>query len=129
MDDSGAGTPGTPISAATVLHAGTSTPVANPGTPPANIGTPTASPATLEARLKYQLPDLSHLHWKRRQKRLAEIAREQEMLANGEIPEVSTIVVEETKPKGERKLTEKEKEAIKKSTSYWCVYLVGKSTS
>ncbi|OXM81267.1 hypothetical protein C364_01130 [Cryptococcus neoformans Bt63] len=124
VDDSGAGTPGTPISAATVLHAGTSTPVANPGTPPANIGTPTASPATLEARLKYQLPDLSHLHWKRRQKRLAEIAREQEMLANGEIPEVSTIVVEETKPKGERKLTEKEKEAIKKSTSYWNSLLV-----
>lgn len=128
VDDSVGGTPGSPISAATALHAGISTPVANPGTPSASIGTPTASPATLEARLKYQLPDLSHLHWKRRQKRLAEIAREQEMLANGEVPEVSTIVVEETKPKGEKKLTEKEKEAIKKSTSYWCVYIVAKST-
>ncbi|WVQ71629.1 hypothetical protein IAR50_001169 [Cryptococcus sp. DSM 104548] len=89
---------------------------------PSDPASVTASPAPA-ARKPFKMPDLSHLHWKQRQKRLAHIAREQELLAKGQITEMS-IFTEDGVPQPktrtkEKLLTNTEKEAIRDSASYW----------
>ncbi|TYJ56591.1 hypothetical protein B9479_002683 [Cryptococcus floricola] len=89
---------------------------------PTEPASATASPAPA-ARKPFKVPDLSHLHWKQRQKRLAQIAREQELLARGQITEMS-IFTEDGVPQPktrtkEKLLTNTEKEAIRGSASYW----------
>ncbi|WVW83116.1 hypothetical protein I302_105134 [Kwoniella bestiolae CBS 10118] len=105
-------TPATPI---LEIQSPTPTPTGT-GTP----GTPAKKP------FKFQIPDLSHLHWKQRAKRLAELQREAEMIANGEIPEPASSVVDDSILLGGKKgeLTEKDKEGIRGSASYWNSLLI-----
>ncbi|WVO12847.1 hypothetical protein L204_100455 [Cryptococcus depauperatus] len=83
---------------------------------------PSSSPAISRKTIH---SDLSHLHWKQRQKRLAEIAREQEMLGNGITPsEPSSQEILSQMPREEKSLNLKERESIESSASYWNSLLV-----
>ncbi|OCF36562.1 hypothetical protein I316_01813 [Kwoniella heveanensis BCC8398] len=130
-------TPATPSASAPASAENTSSgvPLGAPGTPDA-VGTPISTAATATStpvRRVLKIPDLSHLHWKQRAKRLAEIAREQEMIDNGEIPEPSPLeelaaanaaAAAAGGKKGEVRLTEKDREAIRGSASYWNSLLI-----
>ena len=86
---------------------------------------PPDSPHQPQPKKPRHLPDLSHLHWKQRQKRLA-------MIATGEISEDSDLFLEKERDSPGppvassylgRSKGEVDKEAVQKSASYWYAIL------
>ncbi|WWC69499.1 uncharacterized protein I206_103441 [Kwoniella pini CBS 10737] len=101
----------------------------NPSTPN-NVETINNNNTPIKKIIK--IPDLSHLHWKQRAKRIAELTKEAEMIANGELPESSSSLfnqideVNTINQSGGKKgeLTDKDKEVIRGSASYWNSLLI-----
>ncbi|WVQ70113.1 uncharacterized protein L199_008338 [Kwoniella botswanensis] len=112
-----------------VISVEVQSPTPTPPTTNATATTPGTPTTATPVKKPFKFPDLSHLHWKQRAKRLAELQREQEMIENGEITEQSSSVLDDpanasasTGKKGE--LTEKDKEGIRGSASYWNSLLI-----
>lgn len=106
--------------------------VLEPGQPaiPPIVIPPLESPTLPPPKKPRPQPDLSHLHWKQRQKRLA-------MIASGEIGEDSDLFIEKDREgpgtslgiSQHEKKGEIDREAIQSSASYWCVGVLSSCSS
>lgn len=106
--------------------------VLEPGQPaiPPIVIPPLESPTLPPPKKPRPQPDLSHLHWKQRQKRLA-------MIASGEIGEDSDLFIEKDREgpgtslgiSQHGKKGEIDREAIQSSASYWCVGVLSSCSS